>query len=788
MADTLKGDGAMEKLINSDLSSLLSIDNARNKIVFKPLVYDMSKEDDVADLEVLINTNNKQLNVHNSIESQVLELYKINHPKQKFTQKQLEDYWTAWKRENDIVYFGVWVYYPWNNNLVHLLAEKDFVKLRTSRNQYKIHPEEQELLSQKTIGLIGLSVGQSVALTLSMERVYGTLRIADFDYLELSNLNRIRASVSSLGLPKTCLVAREISEIDPFLKVEVFSEGITDENLDQFIGAGDTKLDLLIEECDSLDIKIKSRLKARAAGIPVIMDTSDRGMMDIERFDLEPSRALMHGMVDESRADKLDQWTAKERLALVMDMVGAENISSRLKSSLLEVEESITTWPQLASSVVLGGALSTVVSRQILLGLPVDSGRYYTDAEQLHLSDQAPNLESIIEKKPEELSFEACSEMLRQANIKASKDSLRLEAEELEQLVANACLAPTGGNTQPWKWIWQDQCLALFHDQHFSYSFLDYRHRGSYIGLGAAMENLEQAAIAMGIEAKREYALSDFGEKLVAVYSFRKTSILSPGPLQQFGDKLHIRMTNRYRPEKYQGLDPSLKVALEKAIAKSPMNLIWLEDREKMNKLAQIVGAVERQRILDPWGQYDFIGEARWTKEHAEESRNGVDLRTLDLSEADKVGFKLIQDGQAIANLRNWDMGQALVKMSTDSLSDAAAFMLLYCEDHDAKTMLEAGQWVEKLWLYFNANGLAYQPISPATFMFARLGQEDSSTSDYLRAELNTLRSEYLNILGLDSQVNDLFLCRLFYAREPEVKSLRKPLEAVYKNNMINRA
>ena len=51
-------------------------------------------------------------------------------------------------------------------------------------------------------------------------------------------------------------------------------------------------------KCDSFPIKILSRLKARDYHIPVLMDTSDKGLIDIERFDLEPQRALFHGLLE----------------------------------------------------------------------------------------------------------------------------------------------------------------------------------------------------------------------------------------------------------------------------------------------------------------------------------------------------------------------------------------------------------------------------------------------------------------------------------------------------------
>jgi hypothetical protein len=64
--------------------------------------------------------------------------------------------------------YGVWAYYPWSNRLVHLLDEAEFVELRTNRNCYKISPDERDRLARQRIGVVGLSVGQSVALVLAL--------------------------------------------------------------------------------------------------------------------------------------------------------------------------------------------------------------------------------------------------------------------------------------------------------------------------------------------------------------------------------------------------------------------------------------------------------------------------------------------------------------------------------------------------------------------------------------------------------------------------------------------
>src|SRR5262249_50596160 len=91
--------------------------------------------------------------------------------------------------------YGRWVYYPWSRKIVHILPPDEFFEVRTNRNRNKITLSEQRLLRERTIGVIGLSVGQSSAVTLALEGVGGRFRLADFDTLSLSNMNRLRAGV-----------------------------------------------------------------------------------------------------------------------------------------------------------------------------------------------------------------------------------------------------------------------------------------------------------------------------------------------------------------------------------------------------------------------------------------------------------------------------------------------------------------------------------------------------------------------------------------------------------------
>lgn len=345
-----------------------------NPQIYTPLLFKVESLEEQERFREILNVN-QQIEVIDSITAQIKELIKLKNPSKKLTESDYLKEINNYLKDKHSDFIGNWCYYAWNKKLVHLLPEDDFVTVRTNRNQLKITAQEQELLRSKTIGIIGLSVGQSVALTLVMERTCGKIKLADFDELDLSNLNRLRSGVHNIGIKKTLIAAREIAEIDPYISVEIFSDGVTDENIDSFF----SNLDLLVEVCDGLDMKVKARIKARDMRIPVVMDTNDRGMIDIERFDLEPNREILHGLISEAEVKNINNLNASEKLAIIMKIVSLENTSERLKLSINEIGKTITTWPQLASSVMIGAGSCVDCCRRILLNQHNNSGRYYMD-------------------------------------------------------------------------------------------------------------------------------------------------------------------------------------------------------------------------------------------------------------------------------------------------------------------------------------------------------------------------------------------------------------------------
>ena len=269
--------------------------------------------------------------------------------------------------------FGTWAWFPWRQTWVRLLPEAAFIAVRTNRNRNKITFEEQDILAAKCVGIAGLSVGSALAMTLVMERACGKLKLADFDVLELSNLNRIQTGVHHLGVPKAVAIARAIAEVDPYFEVELFPDGFTAENAEAFMEG----LDFICDACDQVRAKANLRWYAKANGIPLIMETSDRGMIDIERYD-EADTPFLHGRISDTMLEAMRNASAWEP-EFFDAFIDVSQASERGVASLQAVGTTLVGWSQLYTDVAAGGAHAAQVIRSIFLGEHIPDARHYLE-------------------------------------------------------------------------------------------------------------------------------------------------------------------------------------------------------------------------------------------------------------------------------------------------------------------------------------------------------------------------------------------------------------------------
>ncbi|MBI2021151.1 ThiF family adenylyltransferase [Candidatus Giovannonibacteria bacterium] len=310
------------------------------------------------------------------------ELFFIEHPKIKKNtsevQKLLENYLNSNTANSN------WIFYPWKNVVIHTLTEELYFKVRTARNRNIITEEEQQRYRKFKVGIAGLSVGSAVAEALSSTGGPKIFKLADPDIIELTNLNRIKATVLDIGCKKTDVAAKQIWEVDPFAEIYLWSNGLNKNNIEEFI-LGEPKLDVFIDEMDDLEIKFLSRIICAKNRIPVVMatDNGDGTILDIERYDLDPSYLPFHGLLGNLKIEDLAGLDKEQWVATAMKIIGSDYLVERLKTSLLEIGKTLSGVSQIATGAKISGAGVAHAVRLIANKGSLASGKYKLNLEEL---------------------------------------------------------------------------------------------------------------------------------------------------------------------------------------------------------------------------------------------------------------------------------------------------------------------------------------------------------------------------------------------------------------------
>jgi len=748
------------------------------KELYKPLYYRLKIPSEKQKLQEII-TSNSGIQVYDEIVSQVEELIKSRNPKTFYNKETLHREAIEFLNQHNHEEYGVWVYYPWNNKLIHLLDEKEFIEVRTNRNHYKISFEEKEILINKKIGIIGLSVGHSIAMTIATERICSELRIADFDVLELSNLNRIRTPVYNLGCSKVVIVAREIAEIDPYLKVIPYDNGLNEENIDEFF-LNNGKLDLCVEVCDGLDIKVLTRQKAKELGVPVVMNTSDRGSTDIERFDLTPNLSLLHGLADHLDLSKVKEArTNEEKIPYVISMIGLDTTSPRLKASMLEIAESINTWPQLASAVVLGGGIITDVSRRILLSQFNDSGRYFIDLEEIFKDKEYSDTNNYSQNIIGSLSDKDLIDIIASHPFKnRTNKTIHPSVEVIEKIVTAGIQAPLAMNNQPWKFVYKDGLLYLFH-VHFN----DYPSNGSRltlsdVAIGSVIENMALAARELKLEIDMELSPNKSNKRLIAIFEFFQNdninieeplhdltrfidTIVSPKNLK-LGEKLDQKIV-----EEFEAITSTISGA----------GIEFVQTSKGKEEIAEVIGIAERVRILYP-EIYNRFFDSDGVQDIFQllKTNNSLDSDDLNLSPSEYLSMKICSDTKVISLLKKWNKGGGIEKLSRVSVEASSKIGLITIPNFNFENLINGGRVIQRLQLLARKHNLLLKPYFSPIILSATNNEFGLLKFNLeVQEELKFLREKFLSTIPIDNKNVGLFLFTLNISKISANKRLPRP-------------
>lgn len=359
-----------------------------DEVSTKPTIL-LPGEFQMVDLTKLKNAAYKTVDIY---KKQLEELFRIEYPRSQQDSSQLNEYLKS-KEQGDMA--GAWVYYPWNKILLHCVSPDDLYNLRTNRNKNLITNDEQHKLSAITVGIAGMSVGAGIALSLAYSGISNVIKIADFDELDTSNLNRLRESLLSVGEKKVDLAARHIYELDPFIDIHQYAGGLNDKNIQKFFE--DPALDFVVDEIDDFKMKIKLRINAKKYGIPLIMFTSlgDNILIDVERYDIDKDLVPFHGLIGDiaDEISRKEEITSEDIKRYSIKIVGPDYIPTRAIASVAEMGKTLVGRPQLYSTIAVDGGLATYLIRKIALSGKPPSGRYFVRfSELLNLEDNELSL------------------------------------------------------------------------------------------------------------------------------------------------------------------------------------------------------------------------------------------------------------------------------------------------------------------------------------------------------------------------------------------------------------
>jgi hypothetical protein len=341
--------------------------------------------------------------------------------------------------------------------------------------------------------------------------------------------------------------------------------------------------------------------------------------------------------------------------------------------------------------------------------------------------------------------------------------------EWLEPLLAAAARAPSGDNTQPWRFVVGDETVGLELDPGRDPSPMNSGQRMARIAVGAALENLLRAARCLGLRAELAPDPGPF-LALVRLAGFGNGAA-------QVDPLLGARMTNR---RAYNG-QPVAPEALARLARDTPdlegVSTHWVVGAERLGALARVVGSADALMFGEPTMRRAFLANVRFDRPAAEAVDEGLSLASLELSGPDRLALRVMRRTPDPV-LRLGGAPAMFNAKARQLVVSSSGLCLVSAPDGPAATDLNVGRAVQRAWLATTAEGLAAQPMMSLPVLDNAL----EHGGDRLREALGVGRVAALidELRGLVAELGGgrlAWLMRFGFAPPPSGRTGRLPIE-----------
>lgn len=348
----------------------------------------------------------------------------------------------------------------------------------------------------------------------------------------------------------------------------------------------------------------------------------------------------------------------------------------------------------------------------------------------------------------------------------------------LTRILERARWAPSGDNTQPWRFeiLGQDR-LAIHGFDTRDHVLYDFDGRASQLAHGALLETLRLAAGCHGLRA--EWAVRAGCADTAPVYDVRLVpdATLESDPLAGF---IESRVVQR-RPMRTTPLDEAQRAALAAAVGPG-FKLRFFESLAERMAVAKLLWANAHIRLTTPeafevhrsiieWG-------ARYSDDRIPEQAVGVDPLTARLMRW------VMQSWERVSFFNRFLLGTVAPRIQLDVLPalGCAAHILVQAPrpPQGLADYLAAGAAMQRLWLAAEAQGLHLQPeMTPVIFRwYARAGRSLSAKAG-IDAAAARLAQTFEAIVPASREDAFMFFCRVGRSATPHARSLRLPLDSL---------
>jgi predicted ThiF/HesA family dinucleotide-utilizing enzyme len=147
------------------------------------------------------------------------------------------------------------------------ITEDEFYESLWFRSSMVFTPKERKLLKEAKVGIIGVGGTGGIASEQLVRSGVGNITLVDPDIFELSNINRQHfCTISTIGMKKTEAGKRRLLDVNPFLNIKTYPEGISKNNAKEIV----KDLDVIIDASDNKSAHYPLHRFAKKFKVPII--------------------------------------------------------------------------------------------------------------------------------------------------------------------------------------------------------------------------------------------------------------------------------------------------------------------------------------------------------------------------------------------------------------------------------------------------------------------------------------------------------------------------------------